>query len=543
MPGAPRTVLEHHPPNGLVTRWPQTVALLGLLAYLFVSLDRLAVFPAVGQDEPWIAAAPYKLATQGILGSDLFAGYYGMERHHYEQMPVFPLVQGAIFKLFGAGVAQMRALPVACGFLLLLAVFAIGRQAGDDRVGTLALVLMLILRVAAGEDGTGILLLDRARINRYDIAVPVFGLLALWAFNRAERDRRHTWYVLTGLLTGLSSLSHLYGLFWLPVVVGILIARHGSAVLRQRDLWLLLAGFACPWLPWTVYVATGWSDYLGQMRLDADRFDLLNPTFYVDNVLHGEGPISLEWSVRTVRALSFVRFGTWTMLLAGPAALGTMVWEARRHARPAAFSLAVASLAQTVMFVALLKVKTFSYMIALWPLGALLLAWFGVWLWDRRLLVVRLALLMLLGLIVAEGTTRIAHAWRSARQTTPYGSYEAEVASCIPTGSFVLGLQHYWLGLRQYPYRTWLLPIDLASPLYYHDPISLDQALERVDPTVILVDRYIDDLMMTAMNVQDPNHRLYIGFEAFKARRHAKLSCVIKDRTYGTMQIYRVPPR
>jgi 4-amino-4-deoxy-L-arabinose transferase-like glycosyltransferase len=525
-----------------VTRWPQTVALLGLLAYLFVSLDHLAVFPPVGQDEPWIAAAPYKLATQGILGSDLFTGYYGMERHHYEQMPIFPLVQGAIFKLFGVGVTQMRALPVACGFLLLLTVFAIGRQAGDDRVGTLALILMLILRVAAGDDSTGILLLDRARINRYDIAVPVFGLLALWAFNRATRDRSHPWYVLTGLLTGLSSLSHLYGLFWLPVFVGILTARHGSAVLRQPSLWLLLAGFACPWLPWTVYVATGWSDYLGQMRLDADRFDLLNPTFYLDNVLHGQGPISLEWSVRTVRALSFVRVGTWTMLLAGPAALGTIVWEARRHARPAAGALAAASLAQTVMFVALLKVKTFGYMIALWPLGALLLAWLGVWLWDRRLLLVRLALLMLLGLIAAEGTTRIAHAWRNARQTTPYGWYEAEVASCIPPGSLVLGLQHYWLGLRQYPYRTWLLPIDLASPLYYHDPITLDQALERVNPAVILVDRYIDDLMMKAIDLQDPNHRLYIGFEAFKTRRDAKLSCVIRDPTYGTMQIYRVPP-
>jgi 4-amino-4-deoxy-L-arabinose transferase-like glycosyltransferase len=524
-----------------VTRWQQTVALIGLIAYLLVSLDHLAEFPPVGQDEPWIAAAPYKLATQGVLGSDLFTGYYGMERHHYEQMPIFPLIQGAIFKLFGVGVAQMRALPVTCGFLLLLAVFAVGRQAGGDRVGLLALMLMLILRVAAGEESTGILLLDHARINRYDIAVPVFGLLALWSFNRAERDRSHRWYVLTGLLTGLSSLSHLYGLFWLPVFVGLLLARHGGALVRQRALWLLLAGFACPWLPWAVYVASGWSDYLGQMRLDADRFDLLNPMFYVDNVLHGAGPISLDWSVRTVRGLSFVRVGTWTMLLGCPAALATMVWNARRHALPAALSLAVASLAQTAMFVALLKVKTFNYMIALWPLAVLLLAWFGVWLWDRRLLV-RLTLVMLLGLIAAEGTTRIAHAWKNARETTPYVWYEAEVAGCIPPGSLVLGLQHYWLGLLQYPYRTWLLPIDLASPLYYHEPMSLDQALERVNPTVILVDRYIEDLMMKAMGLQDPNHRLYIGFEAFKAGRHVKLSCVIRDHTYGTMRIYWVPP-
>ena len=87
-----------------MTRWPRAIALVGLLAYLLVSLDHLSVFPPVGEDEPWIAAAPYKLATQGVLGSDLFAGYFGMERHLYEQMPLYPLAQAAVFKLFGAGV-------------------------------------------------------------------------------------------------------------------------------------------------------------------------------------------------------------------------------------------------------------------------------------------------------------------------------------------------------------------------------------------------------------------------------------------------------
>ena len=61
--------LDHRLSKHLVTRWPQLVALIGLLAYLRVTFDHLAVFPPVGQDEPWIAAAPYKLATQGVFGS------------------------------------------------------------------------------------------------------------------------------------------------------------------------------------------------------------------------------------------------------------------------------------------------------------------------------------------------------------------------------------------------------------------------------------------------------------------------------------------
>jgi 4-amino-4-deoxy-L-arabinose transferase-like glycosyltransferase len=207
------------------------VVILPVLAYLALTVPHLGVFPPVGEDEPWIAAAPYKLATQNVLGSDLFAGYFGMERHHYAHMPIYPLAQAAVFKAFGAGVVQMRALPVACGLLLLVLVFVVGRQAGGDRVGAAAVALMVTLRIGAGGAGTGILLLDRARINRYDIAVPVFGLAAFWAFNRAEDARRASWYALTGAFTALASLSHLYGVFWLPVFVALTIARHGRAFL------------------------------------------------------------------------------------------------------------------------------------------------------------------------------------------------------------------------------------------------------------------------------------------------------------------------
>jgi 4-amino-4-deoxy-L-arabinose transferase-like glycosyltransferase len=516
------------------------LALLGLVAYLLVTFNRLTVFPPVGEDEPWIAAAPYKLATQGVFGSDLFSGYYGLERHQYEQMPVFPLMQAVIFKLFGVGVLQMRMLPALCGFLLLLAVFAVGRQAGGDRVGALALLLMLVVRVAGDGDSTGILLLDRARINRYDIAVPVFGLAALWAFNGAESRRSQTWYLVTGVLGGLSSLSHLYGLFWLPVFVGLLIVRHRTDLWRQRTVWSLLGGFACTWAPWAVYIATGWSDYVGQMRPVADRFDLFNPMFYVNNIVHGPGPISLGWLLHAVRALPITRIGTWTMLLGVPVAFVTMMREVRHHESGAASALASAALAQAVMFVALLSVKTVHYMIALWPLGALLLAWFGVWIWDRQQPVLRFALTALLAFIIFEGITRVAHAQSVARQTTPYEWYEAEVARCVSPGSRVLGLQHYWLGLRQFVFRTWLLPIGFALPHYSPEPMSFDRALEQINPTVILVDHNIDDLMEEARPPAHPNHLLYAGFEAFKARHHAKLACVIKDRTYGPMQVYWV---
>src|SRR5262245_17470328 len=154
--------------------------------YLALCLDHLSVFPPVSQDEPWIAAAPYHLAQNGVLGTELFNGYYGAERHHYQHMPVYPVLEAAVFKTVGAGVAEMRLLSVVFGLALLVGAFLLGRQLGGDRVGALATVLLIAWRVAAGGDETGILLLDRARINRYDIAVPVFGLFALWIFNTTQ---------------------------------------------------------------------------------------------------------------------------------------------------------------------------------------------------------------------------------------------------------------------------------------------------------------------------------------------------------------------
>jgi hypothetical protein len=49
---------------------PRAVLLVVLLVYLAGSLSGLSVYPSVGEDEPWIAAAPYTSAPareQAIL--------------------------------------------------------------------------------------------------------------------------------------------------------------------------------------------------------------------------------------------------------------------------------------------------------------------------------------------------------------------------------------------------------------------------------------------------------------------------------------------
>ena len=66
----------------------------------------------------------------------------------------------------------------------------------------------------------------------------------------------------------------------------------------------------------------------------------------------------------------------------------------------------------------------------------------------------------------------------------------------------------------------------------------MDEALERVRPDVILIDRYMYEYFESIMSADHPDHDLYEGFQKFMARHGAELACVVQDVTYGTMRIY-----
>lgn len=520
-------------PGGQGLRWRFVVVLL-LLSYWTVSLDHLAVFPQVGEDEAWIAAAPYKLATEGVFGSDLFAGYYHMEQQHYQHPPTFQFLLASVFRLAGVGVLQMRFLPVTLGLFVLAFTYSVGRQVGGATVGLLALVLLLLLRFAGGAEVSGIPLLDIGRIARYDVGVPVFGLVAFWLFNRAERRRSWCWYAGSGAAAGVAGLTHVYGLFWLPTLTVILLLRRGRALLREAALYWVAAGALVVWLPWLFYVAAGWPYFLGQQRLVYERFDLLDIRFYVDNLLHEVDRYRMVDLFDDRGYPRLLRPGMWTMVLALPASILLLL----RHGHRQAAALAIALLLQGGLFALLLKQKHYNYAIALWPLAILAVAWAGVRGWRRRGW--RPILGAVFFLILIEGAVGIQRRHVAAVHTTPYEHFSAQVAQYIPQKALVLGLQHYWLGLREYEYRTWLLPLFWAGKQTHHAPMTLDQALERVDPDVVLIDRHMDGFFEHAADPADPQHDTYRAYERFMDRHGAALAGVVDDPDYGRMEIYRL---
>ena len=527
----------------------QLTVLSGLLfLYLAISLHNLTIVPPVYEDEPWQASTGWKLANHGVFGSDMFAGFYGMDERHYWFMPVHPLLLAATFRVAGLGLFQSRLEPVMMGLLTLVLTYALGRRLFDSTIGLLAVVLLLCVRLTGltTHQVSGILLLDMVRIARYDMVVPVFGLASFYAYLSASRgESARTWaagrgatssyrYGLAGLLAGLSGLSHVYGVFWI-ISLGILALWDGVG---WRSLTALALGFTVPWLPYVAYVLSDLPDWIGQTRGYAPRFDLLNSYWYWNNLLqeyhrYGPGLGPLGWHY-------LLRPGFWVALVVLPVSLIVLAVRALRRGDWAARALVVPALVFPTLFALLISSKLANYLVTVIPLGALTAAWGTVSLWrwagdnDRRRWV-RVALVTLLLAVIAEGVTRIATLEAAAATTTPYANFITRVRAYIPAGSRVLGLHTFWFGLQDLDYRAWGVPLLHADGSYGLPPLPLDQTLDSITPDVILIDvrlrTYFD-------NAPAADLRPGIIRQWMERRGYARVT-VIEDKTYGRMEVYR----
>src|SRR6266851_2900357 len=230
-------------------RRPGLVALAAGLLFGATAVRHLDSVPQVYEDEPWQASTAYKLLTSGVFGSDLFAGFHNMDQRYYGFMPLHPLLLAGIFRVLGPGLLQARLETVSLSLLVLLLTFALGARVFGAGVGATAVVLLVLVRWTGltSLQLTGIPLVDLTRIARYDPFVPVIGLAALHVYLSA-RGPPHL-YVLAGFLAGMAGLAHLYGLFWLPILL-VLTIWDGRA---KAALWLVF-GAVLPWLPYAAYV-------------------------------------------------------------------------------------------------------------------------------------------------------------------------------------------------------------------------------------------------------------------------------------------------
>jgi 4-amino-4-deoxy-L-arabinose transferase-like glycosyltransferase len=538
---------------------PRFLSMLLLLYFWTTGLTNLDRFPKIHEDESWQAAPGYTFWADGHFGTDLFAGFYGMDQHYYGFMPLFPILTGGALHLFGLGLFQARLVPLALILLTLALTYRLGAKLFSPWHGALAVAILATWRIAGPFPHlvSGIPLADVARIVRYDSAVPVFGLAALLLLVMTT-DRRpltvethqtftihnsqftiHNFFWI-GLLAGLAALSHVYGAFWLPALLLAMVWTLGRQAIKPGLITVF--GFGLTLTPWLVFVASGWGDFLAQTRNYADRFSLWDGRFYLVNLLNEVE----RYDPILNGAKQFL--GAWLWLILCSLSLIWLVVRSTLNPQPSTFIPAriLVSVLLTLgsLFALLLSFKTFSYLATLWPLFAIAIAagFLHVWRAETSHRWWRPVLLLVFLLAVSEGIYYQVRLHSSVHRMTPYQTFTQAIAAKLPPDSRIMALQHYWLGLAGHSkdYRSILVPIFWTDRRYVPEPVSFGEAARAIPPDIILLDQIMLNFLAETADPDQPLHELGQQIWVYLQQHHAQRTGQIDDPTYGRLEIYQL---
>jgi hypothetical protein len=361
---------------------------------------------------------------------------------------------------------------------------------------------------------------------RYDIFVPVLGLAALHVYISAKRNGRSWQYGLAGYLAALSALANVYGAFWVGVLAVLLMWNRDG----WRPFLFILAGTAVAWLPYALYI---WQDvpaWSGQLLIYPQRYELLSGRWYLANIAHE--PQRYAAGLGGAGGM-LARPGTLILWLAVPLSIVALavraVWRRDWAARVIVTAAAVLPLA----FALLLYSKYPNYLVTIVPVWAIALAWGGVmvWRWQR----LRPLLLIVAMLILLEGMGRNLALWQADQNIQPYHPFSAQVRQHIPDGARILGAHTFWLGLADFEYRSWFVPLTQAITQSENPAVTLPEALTAVNPTVILIDDGLQEIWAE-------NPEMGQAVSDWLAEEGFVLEGVVERESYGRVEIWVRPP-
>lgn len=510
---------------------PTQLAALLILAFATVTLWNLDRFPRVHGDEAWRLSPAYKLFTQGVYGSDLLAGLLGTERHYFEFMPLMPLLEGAATRLFGVGVWQMRLPSALLGTLTLVLTFRLARRLADSLAGVISLLLLLFWQWTASGDAylaSGVPLVDASRIARYDILAAALGLGVLSCIATAREPIGPGRDFLSGLLAGLACLTHFYGLAWIPVLLLLLYLDRrdvqGQTAMRRAAFMLSGAMVGCS--IWIAVIVANWADFAAQtMFFRGYQFDLLNPSFYVHNLLSEHSRYRL--GLRDPGGLG--RPGLWLLLLGAPAAV---LWASHRagrlHDREARVLL-VPIIVFQLSFALLVKSKTFNHLVSIVPLVAILVACWMAWSLRSLRRGWRALVQAALALTILQGASGIAHMLALAGQAEPPDRFFRELRQAVPASGRVLAPPEYWLALAGREHRSLYLPFMLMQQTLAR-PLPLEAALREISPRFVV------------LPLPPPGPTDHPSFWHFMAERRALVIRELRDQEGRPVRVYELDP-
>ncbi len=499
---------------------------LGLsLAFGWAAAYNLGNYRPVTNDEVELIAVGYKLATQGVLGSDLYVGFFGADQHFFITLPLQHVLEALSFRLFGAGVEQARGVSVVAGMSIVWLVGWLAYRWYGLAAGVVCEILLVAWPLNLTAASNGLSLLGVSRTARYDVLAVAACWLALVMLDAVLRRPRAASGLVLGALCAIAALAQFMGSFVLPLVVVNWLWAHG----RGRVLWWIVVGAALALLPWAVFAAVHADDVAGQLTVYAGRGEFLRPSFYAENIAQEAG--------RYEHALRPASLSTWLLILGIWPATAYVAWRCHRSGLVGDRVI----WSSLVIFAGLLLLldhgKSSVYAIVLLPSICLALSRLATGalasLWRRSPwlgLVPSAAAAGLLVLVVLEGHAAYQLTLEQARQVSPYAGVGAQIDRALAPGSRVLGPERWWWAVHSHPYLSlrsvWWQWANALQPAFVDGTAWTDA------DNVVVNDNVRDDVLLFPASVQQ-------RFWSFVNNCTTRVAA-LDDPTYFGIQVYQV---
>ena len=430
-----------------------TAVITGVFARLAV--HKLADYRPVSNDEVELMAVGYKLATTGVLGSDMYVGFFGGDAHHFETLPLQHVLEALAFRVLGAGVLQARLVSVVAAVVLLWVVGWLAFRWYGVATAIVAELLLVAWRSNLTVAAEGLPLLGIARTARYDVLAVAAAWLAIAALEATLRRPSRLTALAIGVAAGLATLSQFFGVFTVALTA-VAIAWTVPAVWRRSIASYALLGFVLSVTPYAIFALIHLPDALGQLSAFGDRGDFTRPAVLLQNI------VTEPARYTDVLARADAGSGPWLLAVGSWPALAYLSWRNFRAAHTPGDRLLLLSIVTFTALLALLdRTKVPLYAVLLWPSICVCVAVAAVdaarWGLSRSeakrarpaAAVVAAALAATLAWDSAVGYQA---EWFAADRVTPYLALGEQIGAALPEGAVIVGPERWWWALREHPY-------------------------------------------------------------------------------------------
>lgn len=443
--------------------WVLATIILTLFC-LQLAATNLANMHPVSGDDGWIMSASYKLASEGIFGSDMYAGFFNADHHYFIALPLYHFLQATSFKLFGFGVFQARLPNLFSAILLVWIVSSLARRYHGRKTALLAALLLVFLCPNPFSPKPCSMLLLYAHNGRYDLTATTLAWLGVWQLDNFWRRPRPINAIGLGIISGLATLTQFFGAFILIPTAVLFFLRWGKGLWKQRTLYLTVTGFLAVVSPYIVYILINLEDFSGQSILKSGRVDLWRASFYLDNFRREPQRFSAMFQRLESLLNGHNLFQTIGLLLLAFGLAAGLILIVKQSGQGGNKRWPVHWLSSLAFIYGLAffeQTKAPVYFILLLPgICLALAAWsMAVLRWAKLSegpvvfrAVMAVPAVLLIVFLSLNGLLSHRALLTTARNTSPYQSITGRIKTNLLSGSVVLGSERWWPGLVEYEY-------------------------------------------------------------------------------------------